>query len=64
MPNQTESFREFVEFVAALTKDGEPIDDPDYENDAYVMENDDAYDTLDALISDARAILGLPQRRD
>jgi len=47
-------FRDFVEKVAALTKDGEGIRD----GDPWVMENDDAYDTLHGLISDARGLLG------
>ena len=50
----------FVREVAKLTKDGE--DDGD--GGEFVMENDDAYDSLHGLISEARAILGLSHRND
>jgi hypothetical protein len=48
---------EFTREIAALTKDGEKLE-PDGE--LWVMENDDAFDTLHNLISQARAILCLP----
>ena len=52
-------FDRFTREVAALTKDGEPLgDEPEW-----VMENDDAYDTLHGLISGARALVGKLDRR-
>lgn len=45
----------FLVAVALLRMDGEG-EGP--EGGAWIMENDDAYDTLNGLIGDARAILG------
>ena len=47
----------FVMQVAGMTKDGEQGPDRD---EPFVMENDDAYDTVMGLISDARGIAGIP----
>lgn len=43
----------FVRRIANLTKDGEL----DTEGNVFVMENDDAYNTLHVLISDARDLI-------
>jgi hypothetical protein len=48
----------FVRDVAHLRPDGEGTDD---EGEPWVMENDDAVDTLCGLIGEARAILGEPR---
>lgn len=45
----------FVREVAKLTRDGETREG---ELDEFVMENDDAFETLDTLIGQARRILG------
>lgn len=45
----------FLVQVAMLRKDGEGLDE---DGDPQVMENDDAYDTLHGLISEARGMLG------
>jgi hypothetical protein len=50
-----EKLFEFVRTVAELRKDGE-LDD---EGEEWTMENDDAYDTVMTLISEARSILGI-----
>lgn len=42
-----------VASLAACTKDGEEID-----GEEFIMENDDAVDTLHSFISQARSILG------
>lgn len=54
--NRLDEAMEFVIDVANLTKDGEQAD---ADSPPFVMENDDAYDTLNGLISDARQILGM-----
>ncbi len=48
-----DAYSAFVVMVADLTKDGETVDGKEW-----VMENDDAVDTLHELISQARLILG------
>ena len=45
----------FVDTIAWMTRDGEKDED----GETFVMENDDAYDTLNRLISDARDLLGV-----
>jgi hypothetical protein len=47
----------FARDVAGMRPDGEGTDD---EGEPWVMENDDAVDTLCGLIGEARAILGEP----
>jgi hypothetical protein len=47
----------FVAQVAMLRMDGEGSDDED-DAEPWVMENDDAYDTLHSLIGEARGLLG------
>jgi hypothetical protein len=46
---------EFVVEVAGLLKDGET----DADGETFILENDDAVDTLHGLISEARAIAGV-----
>lgn len=47
-------FRSFVQTIAGMTKDGEERDD----QPPFVMENDDAVETLCTLISTARGLVG------
>jgi hypothetical protein len=48
--------RKFVENIARMKYDGEQLEG--YDEDGYIMENDDAVETLSGLIQDARQLLG------
>lgn len=54
-----DQLRAFAAQVAAYTKDGEPKDDAEDEDDTFVLENDDAFDTVMALITEARDLFGI-----
>jgi hypothetical protein len=56
----TERLRRFALEVAGTTKDGED----DGSGGEFVLENDDAVDTVHALVSEAREMFGLPFRND
>jgi hypothetical protein len=49
-PNRLRNLEAFVYRIARMKQDGEETD-----GEPFVMENDDAVDTLNALISEARA---------
>ena len=51
-----------AEVIAGLTKDGEMIEIIEGDSVEFEMTADDAFDTLHSLISQARALLGLPDR--
>lgn len=53
-----------VEQIADMTKDGEGADPDDPDDEGYVIENDDAWETVMSLISEARQILGQPVDRE
>lgn len=59
MPSQMEELIDFVSGIAEMNKDGELAD-----GDEFILENDDAYETVMSLISMARAILGQPEDRE
>ena len=48
----------FVTQIAGMTKDGETDPDNPDDEDGYVMENDDNFDTMMSLIGEARALIG------
>lgn len=50
---------DFVSDIAEMNKDGELVD-----GDEFILENDDAYETVMSLISDARSLLGQPEDRE
>lgn len=54
---QTQGAFQLAHDIALLTKDGED----DGNGEAFIMENDDAVDTLHSLISTARGIYGMTQ---
>ncbi len=58
-PAEMEELLAFVFNIANMKKDGELVD-----GEEFIMENDDNYDTLMELISDARSILGQPEDRE
>lgn len=55
---QIEQLKRFVLGIALLTKEGESMENgtDEEEDDAFVWENDDAFETLQSLISEAREI--------
>ena len=50
-----DSLRAFVGQIAALTADGDEVEG----GDEFVMENDDAWSTINRLIHEAREMVGL-----
>ena len=59
MSSDMETLLAFVSEIAEMNKDGELVD-----GDEFILENDDAYETVMSLISDARSILGQPEDRE
>lgn len=54
-----EEARRLITELAGMTKDGELGDD----GEEYVMENDDAWESIMGMISWARRVLGQPEDR-
>ena len=57
-PTEAQRMKTLLTSVANMTKDGELDDD----GHAFIMENDDAVETLHGIISEARGILGISDR--
>lgn len=53
-PAQAKAFKKFIASVARCTKDGEEVDGQEF-----IMENDDAVNTLHDFIDQARKLLGI-----